>query len=276
MADDFLVPRTNFLSFLELGPDVSLNFSFWVRFLNEHSLVHAALIANTILNVDLLRQVWTTAVNSSNPSLGFSFELGTRRIRIFEEDLNEVLGFPTENFEDDPDESDIIAFFYGIRCNTTLDGDIPSKLYNSMLPKEWNLFFNMLSYVFSTKTSGFHGITKLVKTLGFAVATNLRINFGRLIMGQILKKLKTRNYLYPRFLHLVLNRKLSHALMATFPNPEQINSQVLSSIILPRLEKSKNYLNCHRAVLTKFMHNYLLDVALLALSLTTCRNPLKK
>ncbi|KAL8098626.1 hypothetical protein AgCh_031406 [Apium graveolens] len=128
------------------------------------------------------------ATNSSDDEqLGFSFIIGDDTIRITEDDLIEHLQLPRDNFNAIPEDWELLTFFRGIRSTLTGNDDFPQHFNKSHLPKEWNLFFNILSHCLAPKTGGFHGLTNFNQIVGVAVANNLRINFGRLFMKHILE-----------------------------------------------------------------------------------------
>ena len=108
---------------------------------------------------------------------------------------------------------------------------IPRVIYQNHLPKEWHLFFTILSHAFAPKISGFHGISKLIQIIGFSVATNRRINYGHLIMEEIIKNHHSvrENYmLYPRFLQMALDLKLTDAQKERYARSRLIEPPVLS------------------------------------------------
>ena len=58
------------------------------------------------------------------------------------------------------------------------------------LKPEWDLFFDTLAKVFAPTTrKNFNVITSLLKKIGFCIAYNRPINFGKLILQSILTKL---------------------------------------------------------------------------------------
>lgn len=54
------------------------------------------------------------------------------------------------------------------------------------LPNEWNFFFHILNHCFTPKRGELHGLPDFLQNLGYVVAYNLHINYGKLIMEQIL------------------------------------------------------------------------------------------
>lgn len=189
VGDNFEIKRTNFLSVLDNNPDKTQRFYRWIRFLNEHSNVHFSLTANVQLNVDMLEYIhMNSTIVNIDENIGFQFPLVDETIRISKDDLNELLHFPRDNLMDDPTSDELLKFFRSIQV-TLHNGKIPRYFYKNHLPKEWNMFFTIISYTFSPKTGGWHRLSILLQKIGLAVAYNLSINFGYLIMEKILENL---------------------------------------------------------------------------------------
>lgn len=126
------------------------------------------------------------------------------------------------------------------------------------LPKEWNLFFKIISHAFAPKTRGFKDITQFTQEVGFVVSNNLRINLERLIISKILENQSKRAnfYLYPRFLQIVLNRKLNKEQLALLLIAGKDNPVELSSCVVMHLINSNSYVNKYHVDLTDNMHEY--------------------
>ena len=108
---------------------------------------------------------------------------------------------------------------------------IPRVIYQNHLPKEWHLFFTTISHVFAPKISEFHRISRMIQIIGFAIAHNRRINFGHLIMEEIIKNQQSakENYvLCPRFLQMVLEYRLTEAQLGMYARSRLIEPPVLS------------------------------------------------
>ena len=218
-------------------------FRYWVQFLNEYSNVQYAVLTLDILNIDQLRELYTNAIDTSTPEvLSFTFSIADREITVTEHDLNRILNFPTENHVPFPDVFDLLGFFMGIRYHSTLNiGD----LYKHHLPREWNFFFHTLIHVFANKRGGLHGIPHFIQVIGFVVAHNLSINFGKAIMEQILIRmgsLDSRNLdnndvqcYYPRFLQLVLDDVLTEEEKAYFSDSETFETPYLRTNVITAL-----------------------------------------
>ncbi|KAK1363913.1 hypothetical protein POM88_039474 [Heracleum sosnowskyi] len=179
MAGEFIVTKTNHVSFQNVQSIANLQFHAWAQFLNTRSLVAYALSTHAVLCIDQLTALYTTATDTSENNISsFSFVVpGGRTIRVTEHDLNRILHFPTENLVPDPNTEEIHAFFTLIR---------------SQQPN----FFK----------------------LGFAIANNRHINIGRLVIDQMIPcmgPLDERTCIddvicfYPRFLQLILNDVLT-------------------------------------------------------------------
>ena len=153
--------------------------------MNEHSLVRQALVRNADLKIEPLRQLCSTAEVSSNFS-SFTFSLAGTTHRLDANVLNQVLGFPTEDFVPPSSESQIINFFTSIHYSGELNINTLSK---NQLVNEWNVFFDTLANVFSNCTrTNFHKIPSLIQIIGFAVVFNRRINFGHVLWGVLVRR----------------------------------------------------------------------------------------
>ena len=184
MANHFSLKKNNYLSIRGNNPTRCKRLCKWIRYLNEHSYVKYALTANTMLNKRLLEHVHTTCkVATEGENTGFKFKIGEDEIRISEDDLNEFLELPREDLIDEPTLEELLEFFTDIYA-TLENGKIPRRFYKNHLPKEWNIFFTIISYVFSPKTGGFHGLNSMVQKIGVAVVHDLKINLGRMLMDK--------------------------------------------------------------------------------------------
>ena len=232
MADNFQIKKTNFLSIIEGDISRSGIFEKWIRFLNEGSIAHYAMTHSVSLNHSLLKQIFITGKRANQGDLlGLKFKFQNRSVFLTEHDLNTALHLPTEGFADYPSEEDLLGFFAWIQCSLDENNMIPRVIYQNHLPKEWHLFFTVVSHTFAPKISGFHGLSKLIQIIGFSIAHNRRINFGRLIMEEIVKNILSvrENYLlYPRFLQMALDLKLTDAQQGRFVRSRQIEPPVLS------------------------------------------------
>lgn len=89
------------------------------------------------------------------------YPVATEIVRISEDNINEFLHLPRDNFEDPPDEEDLMHLFNGI--NSILkDINILRYFYKNAQPKEWNLFFTIISYTFSVTTGGWSSLSTLI------------------------------------------------------------------------------------------------------------------
>ena len=232
MADNFQIKKTNFLSIVEADISRSGIFEKWIRFLNEGSIVHYALTHSVLLNNGLLKQVFQTGKRATQGNLlGLRFKFQNRTVFLSEHDLNTALHLPTEDFTEYPTDEDLLGFFAWIQCSLDESNMIPRVIYQNHLPKEWHLFFTIISHTFAPKISGFHGLSKLIQIIGFSIATNRRINFGHLIMEEIIKNHHSvrENYmLYPRFLQMALDFKLTDAQQERYARSRLIEPSVLS------------------------------------------------
>ncbi|KAL1802846.1 hypothetical protein ACET3Z_031493 [Daucus carota] len=98
-----------------------------------------------------------------------------------------ILGFLRENFAELPTEDEITQFFQTI----LYQGEIfLPRLFKSNLKPEWDIFFDTLAKVFAPTTrKNFNVISSLLQKIGFCIAHNRPVNFGKLILQAILTKL---------------------------------------------------------------------------------------
>ena len=185
MAYQFIIEKTNYCNFslYALG-EAHERFNFWVRFLNKHCLGRFAITSAPLLNVNALQALWLSAETSVDRDSGeasFTFRVSpTSLYRVIEADLNRILGFPTENLAADPTSEDLEGFFETIGYYK--EPMVMSNLVKKFLHMEWDYYFEVVGRVFTTKISGYHGITSISQIIGFALANNLPVNFGRLIL----------------------------------------------------------------------------------------------
>ena len=200
-------------------------FRAWTIFLRDHCLLSYALKTPAQLNLDMLEQVFQTLDNSSDDQTrAFSFTLNMdsndRTFRVTEHDVNRILRMPLGPHVPDPTPEEIHQFFTHIRTQQT---DFSVREYmKHLLPRHWNYFFHNLLLVFTAKKTNLSGISVPVQKIGYALAHNQAINYGRVIiqyMLYILGPLETRTpphqalreCHYPRFLQLILNDLLTDA-----------------------------------------------------------------
>lgn len=269
LCKNFEIVSTNLTSVSEPCSVSTPRYRYWVRFLNEYSNVRYALVTRTTLNHDALREIYCSAVDtSSKETLSFKFSILNRDITVTEHDLNRILHLPTKDHDPYPEVYELYGFFRGIsyQSEVTL-----GNMYKHFLPREWNFFFHTLSRVFAPKRGGFHGITHFIQVVGFAVAYNLNINFGKLIMEQILDKMgdvderdimkNDVHCFYPRFLQLILDDVLTDEEKYIFCDSNTRPSHYLKTNVITGLE-SRNLYPTIRAHVTGFMFECFLDMAL--------------
>ena len=133
-----------------------------------------------------------------------------------------------------------------MQCSLDENNMIPRVIYQNHLPKEWHVFFTIISHAFAPKISGFHGISKLIQIIGFSIAHNRRINYGHLIMEEIIKNQQSvrKNYcLYPRFLQIALEHRLMEAQLGIYARSRLIEPPVLSLRPIMVLLNNTHYSN---------------------------------
>ena len=137
MSYNFQIKKTNFLSILDTYISRAGLFAKWICFLNEGSICHYAMTRNVNLNSGLLKQVFTTIKRANQGKiLGFKFRLQNKTVFLNEQDLNNALHFPTENFDDYPTNEELLGFFAWIQCSLDENNMIPRVIYHNHLPKE--------------------------------------------------------------------------------------------------------------------------------------------
>lgn len=144
--------------FLKNDPEWTERFYKWIRFLNELSNVTFTLTANTKLNVHLLRFIRQNSFKSiidDNSGLNSMLEmslLGILKMIL----MNSYIFLDMTSLIHEAMKSS--CFFRGIWA--TLDnGETLKNFYKIVMPKEWNMFFTIISYSFSIKTGGWYKIS---------------------------------------------------------------------------------------------------------------------
>ena len=100
----------------------------------------------------------------------------------------------------------------------------------------------------------------MIQIIGFAIAHNRRINFGHLIMEEIIKnQLSVREtyYLYPIFLQTVLEHRLTTSQLSIYQRSRMIEPPILSLRPAMVLLNNAHYPNVVLpARLTNHIHNF--------------------
>lgn len=274
MVGKFKFVNTNSVAVFNLAPLSSSPFRFWVRFLTEYSYVRYALTEDAVFNHDALRECYCTAFESTEEEvLSFTFQLGNRVILVSELDLNRILQFPGNNFVPDPTTQELFDFFDTISYHVdegVFSVDHLGDMYKHRFPKEWNFFFHTINHVFAPKKGGFHGLPNFIQKISYAVANNLRINYGKLLVEQILIAMGPLEYrdiqsydvecLYPRFLQLVLNAVLTREDKLRYANSVTSPAFKLKNHVISSLGSRREYLNNNAAILTDFFRRCLDDM----------------
>ncbi|KAK1360967.1 hypothetical protein POM88_045441 [Heracleum sosnowskyi] len=263
MAGEFIVTKTNHVSFQNLQSITNLQFRAWAEFLNTRSLVAYSLSTPVVLCIDQLTALYTSATDTSENNVrSFSFVVpGGRTIRVTEHDFNRILHFPTENLVLDPTTEEIHVFFTLIRIQQP--NFFVGEFLKHYLPKAWNFFFHTLIHVFTAKLTNLHGIPLFLQNIGFAIANNRHINIGRLLIDQVILcmgPLDERTSItddvlcfYPRFLQLILNDILTDDERETFAEEETMECMKMKSNAITSLIRKNNYLPGVPTVLTDYL-----------------------
>ncbi|KAK1392060.1 hypothetical protein POM88_011116 [Heracleum sosnowskyi] len=263
MAGEFIVTKTNHVSFQNLQSITNPQIRAWAEFLNTRSLVAYAVSTPVVLCLDQLTALYTTATDTSENNVrSFSFVVpGGRTIRVTEHDFNRILHFPTENLVPDPSTEEIHAFFTLIRSQQP--NFLVGEFLKHYLPKPWNFFFHTLIHVFTAKLTNLHGIPLFLQKIGFAIANNRHINIGRIVIDQVVMcmgPLDERTGInedvlcfYPRFLQLILNDVLTDDERETFEPEDTMECTKMKSNAITALIRKNNYLPGVPTVLTEYL-----------------------
>ena len=246
LQGSFLIAKVNPISIQQIEIIQDEQFRAWTQFLNEHSLIRYALVTRVQLNHDALRELYCSAVNTSGQDgCAITYRLFGRSIRVTERDVNRI--FPMENLVYDPTPEQIEMFFRFIRYQ---DGNFNTgNLSRTFLTQYWNFFFHTLNHVFSSDRTNQDRIPEFIQIIGYAVANNLRINFGKIVLGQIILKMKhlgtrdvqTQNVkcLYPRFLQLILNDFLNDIDRVRLENGQKVECSSMKTNVINYISKKK-------------------------------------
>ncbi|KAK1365620.1 hypothetical protein POM88_041181 [Heracleum sosnowskyi] len=261
MAGEFIVTKTNHVSFQNLPAITNLQFRAWAEFLNTRSLVAYSLSTPVVLCIDQLTALYISATDTSENNIrSFSFVVpGGRTIRVTEHDFNRILHFPTENHVPGPTTEEIHAFFTLIRIQQP--NFFVGEFLKHYLTKTWNFFFHTLIHVFTAKLTNLHGIPLFLQKIGFVIANNRHINIGRLVIDQVILcmgPVDERTCMddvlcfYPRFLHLILNDVLTDDERETFEGEETMECMRMKSNAITALIR-KTHLPGVPTVLTEYL-----------------------
>lgn len=269
MVGNFTISRTNLVAEYHIQT-LPVNYRAWARMLLEYSQVRYALVTDVILNHDMLRECYCSAYRSSiGNELAFTFRIANREIRVTELDLNRILRFPENDLVPYPTSERLTQFFISINyVNPNLQDS--GERCKHHLPKQWNFFFHTLMQCFSYKKFNTHSISNFYQVLGFGVANNCRINFGKLLMNQLLyvlgpvedRNLQVTNVecYFPRFLQLVLNDLTSNEEKLLYISSVTSCTVKQKNRIAGHLNNNRNYGNNAPAQMTEFMLGCVVDM----------------
>lgn len=117
------------------------------------------------------------------------------------------------------------------------------EFFKKDLTKEWNMFFTIISYSFSTKTGGSGTLTTLIQQIGVVVAQDSRINYDILIMQGIIEYLliDLNHMVYLRISQVVLNRKFTVEHFTAFPTNNHVDPSKHPPRAIVHLKNAQNY-----------------------------------
>ena len=140
MAAEFVIAETNCCA--NLNPDMCFDrFKRWVRSLTRQCLASTALTADTPIQVQPLFDCYSNVVNSTTLD---NFKLigdlpNGKRIVITVDDVNRILGFPRDNFQEVPTDDEVTQFFHDIHYQGQIY--LP-KMSKGKLKAEWDVLFD--------------------------------------------------------------------------------------------------------------------------------------
>ncbi|KAL1826543.1 hypothetical protein ACET3Z_004955 [Daucus carota] len=251
MAGEFEIAETNYCANLNFE-DCSDRFKRWIHFLTQQSLVSTALTADIPIQVQPLFDFYSNAVNSTtleNYKLIGDLPNG-RRIVISVDDVNRILGFPRNNFQEEPTSAELTQFFQDIHYQGQI---FLPRMSKSKLKAEWDVFFDTLAKVFAPTTrQNFHNISSMLQIFGFSVAYNRRINFGKILLKEIIRKMGSVSQRsihdndkvechFPRFLMLFLSDKMNDADRAMYVDSAVVPILRTCTKIQSRLANQKKH-----------------------------------
>ena len=260
MAADFDIVKNNFVGYFDPKNCSVEKFRPWIRFLNEHSIVHDAFTLNSPMKVHPLRLV---CITSEIVNEVLTFRVQDHQYQIDESVVARALNLPIDNFVPLPSNEQMYSFFQSINYQGQID---MTRLSKSNHVTEWDCYFDSLAKAFSncTKTS-FHNLPSQLMYIGCAVAYNLRINFAQLIWTPMVRRLFAAkkdlslgnkiSYYYPGFLTLILNHILSPQDKAIFDNGPFEVSHTTHKKFYTRLHTRSKFLGIP-VVITPYMSNF--------------------
>ena len=115
MVGIFSIPRTNDAISFNFARLVNSRFRVWARMLTDYSNVRYAIVTDTVLIHDMLRDCYCSTINMSADNVSsLTFQIGNRHIRVTEQDVNRILPFPQYNLVHEPTKQESFAFFQQI------------------------------------------------------------------------------------------------------------------------------------------------------------------
>ena len=189
MVGIFTLVNTNTVTKFNLARLANSSFCTWARVSIEYSKVRYALVADIVLNHNMLHDCYCTVVNTSTVHVSnLTFQLGQKAVVVTEHVLNRIFRFPENNHVPDPTDLELFTLFQ--QLTYVIEGEftqaVLKDMYEHILQKEWNFYFLTLNHYFAPKKGGHADIASFRQKLGYAVAHNLSINFGKLILDQII------------------------------------------------------------------------------------------
>ena len=212
MAPKSSLPQTNYAG-IQSAADATGCFQQIVLFMNNSNL-KIPIIATPLINMDRLDQFWKTAKNQGTEEVpSVDFKIDGKEYTLIVTHINEAFGTTVaenESFADLANDT-LSKFFLYIGYAGLVPDKNSTKWYptsemdNRYMRKEWNMLFDAMVKIFSTKTSGWNGIPSYIKKLTHSMVHGYKVNVGKVVMAQLRSSISKKVHVYPRFVTMLLN-----------------------------------------------------------------------
>ncbi|KAL1805196.1 hypothetical protein ACET3Z_028264 [Daucus carota] len=208
-----LLGITNYAG-IQSAADATGCFQQIVLFMNNSNL-KIPIIATPLINMDRLDQFWKTAKNQGTEEVpSVDFKIDGKEYTLIVTHINEAFGTTVaenESFADLANDDTLSKFFLYIGYAGLVPDKNSTKWYptsemnNRYMRKEWNMLFDAMVKIFSTKTSGWNGIPSYIKKLTHSMVHGYKVNVGKVVMAQLRSSISKKVHVYPRFVTMLLN-----------------------------------------------------------------------
>ncbi|WOH11376.1 hypothetical protein DCAR_0830859 [Daucus carota subsp. sativus] len=193
MAPKSSLPQTNYAG-IQSAADATGCFQQIVLFMNNSNL-KIPIIATPLINMDRLDQFWKTAKNQGTEEVpSVDFKIDGKEYMLIVTHINEAFGTTVaenESFADLGNDDTLSKFFLYIGYAGLVPDKNSTKWYPTSemdkryMRKEWNMLFDAMVKIFSTKTSGWNGIPSYIKKLTHSMVHGYKVNVGKVVMAQL-------------------------------------------------------------------------------------------